>query len=98
MRAFLIALALALATAAAAQPGGSELDRAYDGLVAAHQTLEQAGRADLIGDGPDCLIPSRPPREAIEARRQEALDVTERATRPGYRRAAREGGKRGSPR
>ena len=63
-----------------------------------HQALEQAGRADLIGDGPDCLIPSRPPREAIEARRQEALDVAERATRPGYRRAAREGGKRGSPR
>lgn len=26
-----------------------------------HQALEEAGRTDLIGDGPDCLIPSRPP-------------------------------------
>ena len=24
--------------------------------------LEEAGRLDLLGDGPDCLIPSRPPK------------------------------------
>ena len=29
-----------------------------------HRALEQAGRADLIGDGPECLIRSRPPRSA----------------------------------
>ena len=34
--------------------------------------LEQAGRQDLIGGGCDCLIPAKPPREAIEARRQNA--------------------------
>jgi len=28
------------------------------------RALEQAGRLDLIGDGPECLIPARPPREA----------------------------------
>jgi hypothetical protein len=36
------------------------------------EALEKAGRADLIGDGDECLIPSRPPREAIEARRKRA--------------------------
>jgi radical SAM superfamily enzyme YgiQ (UPF0313 family) len=36
------------------------------------EALRQAGRTDLIGDGCDCLIPSRPPREAILRRRQEA--------------------------
>ncbi|MCG3131873.1 MAG: hypothetical protein FLDDKLPJ_02683 [Phycisphaerae bacterium] len=36
------------------------------------------GRADLIGDGCDALIPSRPPREAIEARRQEAERIARR--------------------
>ena len=34
--------------------------------------LRAAGRADLIGDGCDALIPAGPPREAIEARRQRA--------------------------
>ncbi len=28
------------------------------------EALQQAGREDLIGDGPDCLIPSVPPRDA----------------------------------
>jgi uncharacterized radical SAM protein YgiQ len=31
--------------------------------------LVEAKRTDLIGDGPGCLIRSRPPREALEARR-----------------------------
>ena len=36
------------------------------------RALEQAGRADLIGGGCDCLISSKPPKEAIEKRRQKA--------------------------
>ena len=32
----------------------------------------QAGRQDLIGEGCDCLIPSRPPKEAIQRRREDA--------------------------
>jgi uncharacterized radical SAM protein YgiQ len=38
------------------------------------EALRQAGRTDLIGDGCDSLIPSRPPKEAIERRRQDAGD------------------------
>jgi radical SAM superfamily enzyme YgiQ (UPF0313 family) len=60
------------------------------------EALERAGRADLIGDGPLCLIPARAPREAVEARRREAQgdEGREPDGRPGYRRAARVGGKR----
>lgn len=36
--------------------------------------LRQANRTDLIGDGCDSLIPSRPPREAMESRRREASE------------------------
>jgi hypothetical protein len=36
------------------------------------EALIEAGRQDLIGSGCDCLIPSQPPREAIEARRRRA--------------------------
>ena len=32
--------------------------------------LIEAGRTDLIGDGPDCLIPSRPPKQIEIAARQ----------------------------
>ena len=41
------------------------------------KALLDAGRADLIGSGRECLIPSDPPREALEARRRAA----ERPTR-----------------
>mgnify|MGYP001235088476 CR=1 FL=1 len=34
------------------------------------EALRQAGRHDLIGPGCDCLIPSKPPKEAIERRRK----------------------------
>src|SRR5947209_18621195 len=34
--------------------------------------LRQAKRTDLIGDGCDALIPSRPPKEALQRRRQDA--------------------------
>jgi hypothetical protein len=36
------------------------------------KALQQAGRQDLIGEGCECLIPGKPPREAIRKRRQEA--------------------------
>jgi uncharacterized radical SAM protein YgiQ len=36
------------------------------------EALRQAKRTDLIGDGCDCLIPSRPPKEALQKRRQDA--------------------------
>jgi hypothetical protein len=36
------------------------------------KALEQAGRQELIGSGCDCLIPDKPPKEAIAARRQDA--------------------------
>jgi uncharacterized radical SAM protein YgiQ len=58
------------------------------------KALAAAGRADLIGDGPECLIPARAPREALEARRAEADEAGARVTRPGYRRAARNRGAR----
>lgn len=36
------------------------------------EALIEAGRQDLIGSGCDCLIPSNPPKEALEARRRQA--------------------------
>lgn len=36
------------------------------------KALEKAGRQDLIGGGCDALIPAKPPKEAIEARRKRA--------------------------
>jgi hypothetical protein len=39
------------------------------------EALIQAGRADLIGGGCDCLIPAHPPKEAIEARRRRAREA-----------------------
>ena len=50
--------------------------------------LTGAGRVDLIGPGPDCLIPSRPPR--IEKGDRPGFQKS----RPGYRHAAREGSRR----
>ncbi|HYN42987.1 MAG TPA: YgiQ family radical SAM protein [Thermoanaerobaculia bacterium] len=43
---------------------------------AVHKALTEAGRSDLIGGGPQCLIPQHPPREAVEARRREAREST----------------------
>ncbi len=43
-----------------------------ENYFAVRDALEQAGRQDLIGNGCDCLIPSAPPREALEARRKNA--------------------------
>jgi uncharacterized radical SAM protein YgiQ len=36
------------------------------------QTLLEAGRADLIGNGCDALIPAQPPQEALKARMEKA--------------------------
>jgi uncharacterized radical SAM protein YgiQ len=44
------------------------------------RALEQAGRHDLIGSGCDCLIPDRPPREALERKRREATQAFTEAT------------------
>lgn len=52
MRALLSVLALVLAAAAAAQPGGTELDRAYDQFVAAHLALKKAEETRELGVEP----------------------------------------------
>jgi len=56
------------------------------------RALIEAGRRDLIGKGCDCLIPAKPPRAAIEARRKRAAlearsgdHVHSRRRAPGYR-------------
>lgn len=37
-----------------------------------HKALLEAGRQDLIGTGCDCLIPDRPPKEALDQKRRDA--------------------------
>ncbi len=58
------------------------------------RALEQAGRQDLIGGGCDCLIPERPPKEALDRRRKQANEKLREQTSgdhirgkvaPGYR-------------
>ncbi|HEV2970337.1 MAG TPA: YgiQ family radical SAM protein, partial [Pirellulales bacterium] len=39
------------------------------------RALEQAGRQDLIGSGCDCLIPIKPPKEALDGRRRRANEA-----------------------
>ena len=41
-----------------------------------HKALVEAGRRDLIGKGPQCLIPDNPPPEALAARRDAANEPT----------------------
>jgi hypothetical protein len=66
------------------------------------KALKRAGREDLIGDGPECLIPARPSPQAREARDAKAADKKQRGKegaardgdrkkRGGYRWAARKG-------
>ena len=70
---------------------------APENWVLVRRALVEAGREDLIGDGRDCLIPARPPRAALEARRRSGAGAAEPAPagRPGagggYRRPARRG-------
>lgn len=51
------------------------------------RALEQAGRQDLIGDGCDCLIPSRPPAAALDERRRRANAELRRKPREANRSA-----------
>ena len=64
------------------------------------KALKRAGREDLIGDGPECLISVNPSREARETRGRKAADKKrrgekgasrngDRGRREGYRWAAR---------
>ncbi len=56
-----------------------------ENYVDVRAALEEADRADLIGDGADCLIPSRPPRVA-DARKPASRQRQNRDKRPaGYR-------------
>jgi uncharacterized radical SAM protein YgiQ len=66
------------------------------------KALLEAGRSDLIGNGCDCLIPSQPPQEAIQARRRQATDATRgeyvhqipaAGKRKGYRPGRKTGGR-----
>ncbi len=38
----------------------------------AREALVKAGRKDLVGSAPECLIPAHPPKEALAAKRREA--------------------------
>ncbi len=68
------------------------------------KALEQAGRKDLIGDGCDCLIPHKAPKEAIDQRRKKAQkEITEQTSgdhirskgyRPHRKSAKRRSGKK----
>ena len=53
------------------------------------KALEKAGRQDLIGSGCDCLIPDKPPKEAIQQRRERANRGVRRQPAP-----QRSGGKK----
>ena len=63
------------------------------------QALLAAGRSDLIGDGCDALIPSRPTKEALRARRERANkeargEFVHTIPSPGYRPHRKMAGKR----
>lgn len=69
------------------------------------RALEQAGRQDLIGSGCDCLIPDRPPKEALHKKRREATRAFTEETSgdhirggPATARAERGGRKQRRPR
>jgi uncharacterized radical SAM protein YgiQ len=63
------------------------------------RALEQAGRHDLIGSGCDCLIPERPPREALDRKRSEATRAFTESTSGDHIRGTPSAGRdgRGSP-
>ena len=65
------------------------------------RALNEAGRQDLIGEGCDCLIPSKAPREAVDGRRRRASkELTEQVEGDhirsrGYRPHRKSAGRRG---
>jgi uncharacterized radical SAM protein YgiQ len=61
------------------------------------RALEQAGRQDLIGSGCDCLIPDRPPREALDQRRKRANESLREQTQGDHIRAKIGQGEKPSP-
>jgi hypothetical protein len=48
-----------------------------------HEALAEADRLDLIGDGPECLIPLRPPK--IQSTRKTPSRPTQKTATAGYR-------------
>ncbi|MBL8725567.1 MAG: DUF3362 domain-containing protein, partial [Planctomycetes bacterium] len=48
------------------------------------KTLLEAGRKDLIGSGPECLIPANPPQAALQGRRNAASGRGPRRGDPTY--------------
>jgi uncharacterized radical SAM protein YgiQ len=63
------------------------------------RALEQSGRQDLIGSGCDCLIPERPPQEALDHKRREATRAFTEQTSGDHIRGgpATAGNERGRP-
>ena len=59
------------------------------------RALEQTGRHDLIGSGCDCLIPERPPKEALDRKRREATRAFTEATSGDHIRGKPGGGPAG---
>jgi uncharacterized radical SAM protein YgiQ len=49
-----------------------------------HKALVEAGRKDLIGSGPQCLIPANPPKVAMDAKRAAANGRGPRRGDPTY--------------
>lgn len=67
------------------------------------RALNEAGRTDLIGGGCDCLIPSQPPKEALQSRQEQANQalrgdyvhtVPNPARKKGYRPGRKSAGRR----
>jgi len=58
-----------------------------DNYFEVRRALEQAGRTDLIGSGCDCLIPTRPPKEALDKRRLAANEAVREQTQGDHIRA-----------
>jgi uncharacterized radical SAM protein YgiQ len=72
-----------------------------ENYFAVRKALIAAGRRELIGDGRDCLIPAKPPRAALEARRRRAQVAAARSSGvdscgPGSRGTAGRRQRRGS--
>lgn len=63
------------------------------------KALLDAGRKDLIGSGKLCLIPDRPPKEAVEARRKAAQrELGDATTQPSEHAKSKASGYRGASR